>query len=122
MRRGRVMGAKRSIAALLAGSVAQSRVDRGCHPATAWGPQVSSGFPGCLARAVVRATAAAALLAGVVLGAASVQAQDATWLLTPGSDDFNTAANWSAAAVPTGTAFFDTSNSTALSFSAITTI
>ena len=36
-------------------------------------------------------------------------AQDATWLATPGTGDFNTAANWDPATVPTGTAFFDTS-------------
>ena len=47
---------------------------------------------------------------------------DATWLANPGSDDFNTAANWTPATVPTGTAFFDTSNTTNLSFSTNATI
>ena len=66
----------------------------------------------------------AALLASVALTALAVPAaaQDATWLQNPGSGDFNTAANWSPATVPTGTAFFGTSNTTALSFSAGTTI
>ena len=49
-------------------------------------------------------------------------AQDATWLLNPASGNFNTAANWNPATVPTGTAFFGTSNSTALTFSATTTV
>jgi autotransporter-associated beta strand protein len=49
-------------------------------------------------------------------------AQDATWSLNPGSGDFNTAANWLPATVPTGTAFFGTSNTTALSFSLNTTV
>jgi hypothetical protein len=65
-----------------------------------------------------------ALLATSALIAAALPAaaQDATWLQNPGSGDFNTAANWSPATVPTGTAFFGTSNTTALSFSADTTI
>ena len=65
------------------------------------------------------------LLAGVVFaflaGAlAPVQAQDATWLLNPGSGDINTAANWTPATVPTGTATFGQSNTTTLSLSAST--
>jgi autotransporter-associated beta strand protein len=39
---------------------------------------------------------------------------DATWLANPGSNDFDTAANWDTGTVPTGTAFFDTSGVTAL--------
>ena len=54
--------------------------------------------------------------------AVAAHAQDATWLQTPGSADFNTAANWSPATVPTGTASFDTSSQTNVSFSANTTI
>ena len=53
-------------------------------------------------------------------GALPAIAQDATWLNAPGSTDFNTAANWSPATVPTGTAFFGASNVTALTFSALT--
>ncbi|WP_156936883.1 autotransporter domain-containing protein [Bradyrhizobium sp. WSM2254] len=49
-------------------------------------------------------------------------AQDATWNFAPGSGDFNTAANWTPGAVPTGTAFFGTSSMTALSFSSVTTV
>ncbi|WP_354181371.1 autotransporter-associated beta strand repeat-containing protein [Bradyrhizobium sp. LA6.1] len=44
-------------------------------------------------------------------------AQDATWSSTPGTGNFNTAANWIPGAVPTGTAFFGTSSRTALSLS-----
>jgi hypothetical protein len=66
----------------------------------------------------------AGLLASSALIAAALPAaaQNATWLLNPGSGDFNTAANWSPATVPTGTAFFGASNTTALSFSAPITI
>src|SRR5262249_20129230 len=49
-------------------------------------------------------------------------AQDAPWSTAPGSSDFNTAANWTPPAVPTGTAFFGASNITSLSFSANTTV
>jgi autotransporter-associated beta strand protein len=65
-----------------------------------------------------------ALLASSALCAAPLPAaaQNATWLLAPGSGDFNTAVNWTPAAVPTGTAFFGTSNTTNLSLSANTTI
>src|SRR5262245_61299340 len=56
-------------------------------------------------------TAAVALLAAM-----PARAQDATWSTTPGSGDFNTAANWTPASVPTGTAFFGPSTITSLSF------
>jgi autotransporter-associated beta strand protein len=64
------------------------------------------------------------LLAASALCVAALPAaaQDATWLNAPGSGDFNTAANWTPATVPTGTAFFGTSGLTALSFSANTTV
>ena len=62
-------------------------------------------------------TAAAALLA-----ATFAHAQNATWLLTPGSGNFNTATNWTPAAVPTGTAFFGASNTTSLTFSTNTCV
>ncbi len=63
-----------------------------------------------------------ALVAVTAFAPGAVRAQDATWLLNPGSGDFDTAANWSPATVPTGTAFFNTSNTTALSFSTNTTV
>jgi autotransporter-associated beta strand protein len=66
-----------------------------------------------------------ALLASTALSLAAVlpaAAQDAIWLANPGSGDFNTGGNWSTGSVPTGTASFDTSSTTALSFSANTTI
>src|SRR5438045_3362083 len=66
--------------------------------------------------------AVASLLAGMCLGTATGQAQDATWLLNPGTNDWNTAANWGPAAVPTGTATFDASNTTALDISSNATI
>jgi len=49
------------------------------------------------------------------------RAQDATWLLNPGTSNFNTAANWTPATVPTGTAFFGASNTTSIAFQAFTT-
>ena len=66
----------------------------------------------------------AALLASSALIAVALPAaaQDATWLQTPGSGDFNTGTNWSTGTVPTGTALFATSDTTALSFSADTTV
>ena len=51
-------------------------------------------------------------------GTAAAKAADSTWSTSPGTGDFNTAANWSPAVVPTGTAFFGTSSTTAVSFSA----
>jgi autotransporter-associated beta strand protein len=51
-----------------------------------------------------------------LLAAMPAQAQDATWQLTPVSGDFNTAANWNPAAVPTGTAFFGASANKNLTF------
>ena len=54
----------------------------------------------------------------------AAHAQDATWLVNPGSSDFNTAGNWSPATVPTGTAFFGPTSAagSGISFSANTTI
>jgi hypothetical protein len=63
------------------------------------------------------------LLAGTAFVGADMPAaaQDATWLPSPPSNIFNSAANWTPATVPTGTAFFGTSNTTTLVFSAGTT-
>ncbi len=58
-----------------------------------------------------------ALALAWMLPATASHAQDATWLANPGSGDFDTGANWTPAAVPTGTAFFGTSSTTSLSFS-----
>jgi autotransporter-associated beta strand protein len=63
-------------------------------------------------RAHMLATTAAVAL----LGAMPARAQDATWSTAPGSSDFNTAANWTPATVPTGTAFFGASTITGLTF------
>jgi hypothetical protein len=62
------------------------------------------------------------LLVGVSIGAVAAHAQNATWLLSPTSGDFDTAANWSpATAVPTGTATFGASNTTTITFSSPST-
>ena len=71
----------------------------------------------------------AAKLAAIVFPASmpflpvAVSAQTATWNLTPGSNDFSTAANWTPAVVPSNfnastTAIFGLSNTTDLGFSA----
>jgi len=54
--------------------------------------------------------------AAALFAATSAQAQDATWLLNPGSGSFNTASNWNPAVVPTNTAFFGASNTTSILF------
>jgi autotransporter-associated beta strand protein len=45
-------------------------------------------------------------------------AADATWLASPSDGNFNNTANWSGGVVPNGTATFDASSMTSLSFSA----
>jgi subtilase-type serine protease len=61
----------------------------------------------------------AALLAsfalGTVIGPAA--AQDATWLANPPNNNFNDSGNWTPAVVPTGTAIFNASSKTTLTFS-----
>ncbi len=47
---------------------------------------------------------------------------DGTWLLTPASADWNTAGNWTPAAVPDGTANFSASNTTTVNIAANTSI
>jgi hypothetical protein len=59
--------------------------------------------------------------AAALLAATSAQAQDATWLLNPGSGSFNTATNWNPAVVPTNTAIFGASNTTSILFQPFTT-
>src|SRR5260370_36949740 len=54
--------------------------------------------------------------AAALLAATSAQAQNATWLLNPGSGAFNTATNWNPAGVPTNTAIFGASNTTSILF------
>jgi outer membrane autotransporter protein len=60
----------------------------------------------------------AALLGGVSCGTIAARAQDATWLANPFDGEFNRAANWTPATVPTGTAFFGPSTRTNVVFSA----
>ena len=69
-----------------------------------------------------RLLATTALVAVTALLPGMARAQDATWLPTPGSANFNDGANWNTATVPTGTAIFDASSITALSFSANTAV
>jgi autotransporter-associated beta strand protein len=71
---------------------------------------------GAIRAHLLTTTAAAALLAAL-----PARAQDATWSTAPGSSNFNTAANWTPATVPTGTAFFGASNTTSIAFQAFTT-
>ncbi len=61
----------------------------------------------------------AALLASSALTAVAVPAaaQDATWLATPATNNFNTDANWSSGVTPTGTAAFGPSTQTNLTVS-----
>ena len=57
----------------------------------------------------------------LLLIAGPAAAQDATWLLNPGSSNFNTGINWTPAAVPTGIASFGTSNTAGIGISGATT-
>jgi autotransporter-associated beta strand protein len=68
-------------------------------------------------RTYLLTTAAVAAL----LAAMPAHAQDATWLLNPGSNTFNTATNWNPAVVPTNTAIFGASNTTSIFFQPFTT-
>jgi hypothetical protein len=75
------------------------------HTIVAWntGAHLAGGLQ--MRAYLLTTTAVMALLAAM-----PAQAQDANWLLSPVSGDFNTAGNWSPAAVPgvptgTGTAF-----------------
>jgi autotransporter-associated beta strand protein len=71
---------------------------------------------GAMRAHLLTTTAAVALLAAM-----PARAQDATWSTAPGSSNFNTAANWTPATVPTGTAFFGASNTTSIAFQPFTT-
>ena len=73
-------------------------------------------------RGLRAALLASSALASTLPAAEPALAQDATWLASPGTGDFNTAANWTPGTVPSGTAFFGTSSMTALSFSSFTTV
>src|ERR1044072_3337659 len=83
---------------------------------------------GAIRRSCMRALArrpgglAAAMLATSCLVSVSAHAQDATWGAAPPTNNWNSAANWSPATVPTRTASFGASNTTALTFSAAATI
>jgi autotransporter-associated beta strand protein len=67
-------------------------------------------------------TIRATLMASVCLGAVSAHAVDGTWLPAPATSDWNTGTNWtSSPAVPDGTATFNTSNQTTITFSSSST-
>jgi hypothetical protein len=55
-----------------------------------------------------------ACAATLLLGSTRADAQDATWLASPGSNNFNTGTNWSTGTVPTGIATFGGSNTTTI--------
>ncbi|AEH90458.1 autotransporter domain-containing protein [Mesorhizobium opportunistum] len=67
---------------------------------------------GPLRKALLASTALALALTLPATGPA--RAQDATWQVNPGSDDFFDANNWTPGSVPTGTATFGASNTTTL--------
>jgi hypothetical protein len=72
---------------------------------------------------MIRLPRTAMLLAALYLSTlVAAHAQDADWLATPSTSDFNTPANWDPATVPTGTATFGTSNITSLTVSQNTTV
>src|SRR5262245_22763078 len=60
-------------------------------------------------------------VAVALLAPMPAQAQNATWLSTPGPSDYHSAASWSPATVPTGTAFFDATSASALTVTGGTT-
>jgi hypothetical protein len=64
------------------------------------------------------------LLVAIPLIAAlgTVHAQNATWLVNPGSGDWNTSTNWTPQTVPTATASFGSSNTTSITFSSTAVI
>ena len=99
-------------------SIRRANVDTNAPEARATNP---ARYSGRLRRGEVRAHLVATTAVAALLAATSAHAQDANWRLSPGSGDFNTAGNWSPAAVPgvptgTGTAFFGLSNITNLTF------
>ena len=80
--------------------------------------------PGYIARML--RTGVLVRLIAVCLGTVAVLAQDATWSTTPGSSNWNTAANWvpptGPPAVPTGTATFGLSTTTTITVSTLTSV
>ena len=62
------------------------------------------------------------MLAAGALVSRPAGAQDATWLASPGSADYNAGANWSTGTVPTGTATFGASSITNLTNSTNTNV
>jgi hypothetical protein len=67
--------------------------------------------------------AAVALIASLTLTMSTAQAQDATWLQTPVNGNYNDDNNWNPTQPgDTGTAFFNTSDITNITFSANSTL
>ncbi|MEO6945355.1 MAG: autotransporter, partial [Nitrobacter sp.] len=75
-----------------------------------------------MGRLLIYETGLGAWLALALTWAAPGAAQNASWLAAPPSSDFNDAANWTPAAVPTGTASFGTSTGTNITFASDTTL
>eukprot|EP01035_Chromulina_nebulosa_P005394 gene5394-7313_t len=65
-------------------------------------------------RAALLTSTALVVAASLMAGTGPARAQDATWLANPGTAELTAGSNWSSGSVPTGTAFFDTSATTAL--------
>ncbi|MGY4506079.1 autotransporter-associated beta strand protein [Bradyrhizobium sp. GM24.11] len=63
-----------------------------------------------------------ALALAWMLPAAPSQAQDATWLASPGSVGYIDGANWDTGTMPTGTAYFGATNTSNLVISSVSTI
>ncbi|GLH79210.1 autotransporter [Bradyrhizobium sp. SSBR45G] len=70
-------------------------------------------------RALLASTALTTLL---LTSALPATAQNATWLATPGSVDFNTGTNWDTGNLPTGTATFGTSGTSNLTITSSATL
>jgi autotransporter-associated beta strand protein len=84
------------------------------------GAEVQVGFGVSLVRTVA---VGAILCVGLsIVAVAPACAQNATWKSSPGSNDFNTGANWTGGSVPTGTASFGSSSTTDLVLSTDATL
>lgn len=77
-----------------------------------------TGYCTCSVSGVTSLAALATALATSAVTPTTARAQDATWQSAPASGDFKSAANWTPATVPLGTATFGSSATTAISLSA----
>jgi autotransporter-associated beta strand protein len=79
-------------------------------------PTSFGSIDGCRRPANRLTTIILVLYAGVCFGTVAAHAKDATWLSAPGSGVWSIVANWTPAVVPTGTATFDQSTVTNITF------